>query len=73
MCACCRSPSSTNTRRRCPCQFPVTLRWGNKVIGEKVTWFEGESDPALNSNVYQTANQIIVKHFPGERLIRNTG
>ena len=36
------------------------------MIGEKVAWFEGESDPALNSNVYQTANQIIVKHFPGE-------
>ncbi|XP_043221105.1 deubiquitinating protein VCPIP1-like [Amphibalanus amphitrite] len=48
-----------------PLVFPVTLRWGSRVIGEKVAWFEGESDPALNSNVYQTANQIIVKHFPG--------
>lgn len=49
-------------------QFPVTLRWGNKVVSEKVTWFEGESDESLNSNVYETANRLVAQHFPGETL-----
>ncbi|XP_037091413.1 deubiquitinating protein VCIP135-like [Pollicipes pollicipes] len=48
-----------------PLVFPVTLRWGNKVLSDKVVWFEGESDESRNSNVYETANRVVVKHFPG--------
>ena len=30
-----------------------------------VQWWENESDPQLNSNVYQVAQELIQKHFPG--------
>ena len=33
---------------------------------EEVTWFEDESDPTLNSNVYEIAQQLVQKHFPGK-------
>lgn len=54
--------------------IPVILEWAGKVINEKVAWFEHEPDPALNSNVYQVADRIVQKHFPGvfgsERLVK---
>lgn len=37
-------------------------------------WFEKESDPSLNSNVYEIATAVVQKHFPGafgsETLVR---
>ena len=48
-------------------RFPVTLEWNGKVVGEKVVWFQFESDPSMNSNVFEVAQQIVQKHFPGEQ------
>ena len=31
-----------------------------------MTWFEDESDPTLNSNVYEIAQLLVQKHFPGK-------
>lgn len=45
--------------------FPITLEWNGAVVGEKVTWFQYESDISLNSNVYEVANKLVQKHFPG--------
>ncbi|KAK3576161.1 hypothetical protein CHS0354_039827 [Potamilus streckersoni] len=49
-----------------PEMIPITLQWGGKVISEKVAWFQYESDPGLNSNVYDVAQALVQKHFPGE-------
>ncbi|CAH1785484.1 unnamed protein product [Owenia fusiformis] len=46
--------------------FPITLEWAGKVVGEKVVWFQYESIPDLNSNVYEVAQKLVQKHFPGE-------
>ncbi|XP_023229594.1 deubiquitinating protein VCIP135-like [Centruroides sculpturatus] len=57
-----------------PQQLPIILEWNDKVIHEIVTWFQYESDAALNSNVYDVASEVVQKHFPGafgsERLIQ---
>lgn len=57
-----------------PKLLPIVLEWGPKVIKEKVTWFQNESDPLLNSNVYTVASSLVQKHFPGvfgsERLVQ---
>lgn len=37
------------------------------MVGEKVYWFQNESDPSLNSNVFEVAQKIVQKHFPGQR------
>ena len=37
-----------------------------RVVEETVTWFQDESDTSLNSNVYEIAQQLVQKHFPGE-------
>ncbi|KAK7825073.1 hypothetical protein U0070_014830 [Myodes glareolus] len=49
-----------------PEAFPITLEWGGRVVRETVYWFQYESDPALNSNVYDVAMKLVTKHFPGE-------
>ncbi|XP_060086335.1 deubiquitinating protein VCPIP1-like [Ylistrum balloti] len=46
--------------------FPVTLQWNGKVVEEKVSWFQYETDPSLNSNVFQVAQRLVQQHFPGE-------
>ncbi|XP_033752592.1 deubiquitinating protein VCIP135-like [Pecten maximus] len=46
--------------------FPVTLQWNGKVVEEKVSWFQYEADPSMNSNVFQVAQKLVQKHFPGE-------
>ncbi|XP_069134071.1 deubiquitinating protein VCPIP1-like [Argopecten irradians] len=46
--------------------FPVTLQWSGKVVEEKVAWFQYETDPTMNSNVFQVAQKLVQKHFPGE-------
>lgn len=52
----------------CPflCRIPLSLSWGGKTISVEVYWFQYESDPARNSNVYQVANKAVEDHFPGE-------
>ncbi|KAG7488605.1 hypothetical protein MATL_G00035480 [Megalops atlanticus] len=49
-----------------PEAFPITLEWGGRVVRETVYWFQFESDPSLNSNVYDVAMKLVTKHFPGE-------
>lgn len=49
-----------------PCRIPLSLSWGGKTISIEVYWFQYESDPARNSNVYQVANKAVSDHFPGE-------
>lgn len=49
-----------------PEAFPITLEWGGRVVRESVYWFQYESDPSLNSNVYDVAMKLVTKHFPGE-------
>ena len=33
---------------------------------DEVYWFENESDPSLNSNVYAMASELVNRNFPGE-------
>lgn len=49
-----------------PEAFPITLEWGGRVVRESVYWFQYETDPTLNSNVYDVAMKLVTKHFPGE-------
>ena len=49
-------------------RLPVPLDWGRKQSVDFVRWWENESDPALNSNAYQVAQELIQKHFPGPWL-----
>ncbi|XP_014876360.1 deubiquitinating protein VCIP135 [Poecilia latipinna] len=49
-----------------PEAFPITLEWGGRVVRETVYWFQYETDPTLNSNVYDVAMKLVTKHFPGE-------
>ncbi|XP_068093561.1 deubiquitinating protein VCPIP1 [Hyperolius riggenbachi] len=49
-----------------PEAFPITLEWNGRVVRETVYWFQYESDPTLNSNVYDVAMKLVTKHFPGE-------
>lgn len=47
-------------------RVPLSLSWGGKTISIDVYWFQYESDPSRNSNVYQVANKAVCDHFPGE-------
>ena len=49
-----------------PCRIPLSLTWGGKTISIEVYWFQYESDPQHNSNVYQVANKAVSDNFPGE-------
>ncbi|XP_030630320.1 deubiquitinating protein VCIP135 [Chanos chanos] len=49
-----------------PEAFPITLEWGGRMVRETVYWFQYETDPSLNSNVYDVAMKLVTKHFPGE-------
>ncbi|XP_064634580.1 deubiquitinating protein VCPIP1-like isoform X2 [Lineus longissimus] len=46
--------------------FPISLEWTGKVIVEKVVWWQYETDTSLNSNVFEVAQELVQKHFPGE-------
>ena len=47
----------------------MVLEWGDKAVMEKAVWFQNESDPARNSNVYTVAEKLVLKHFPGGCLL----
>ncbi|MGH0128834.1 UNVERIFIED_CONTAM: hypothetical protein FKN15_036380 [Acipenser sinensis] len=49
-----------------PEAFPITLEWSGRVVRETVYWFQYETEPSLNSNVYDVAMKLVTKHFPGE-------
>ena len=44
----------------------LPLSWNNQSVEAEVYWFEGESDPSLNSNAYNIASHVVEKYFPGE-------
>ena len=48
-----------------PHRIPLKLTWG-KTISINVHWFQYESDPDRNSNVYEVAQKAVTDHFPGE-------
>lgn len=41
------------------------MEWNGEVVSEKVVWFQYESDITLNSNVFEVAQKLVQKHFPG--------
>ena len=47
-------------------RLPVNLQWGGKVISETVAWFQHETDPTKNSNVFEVAQKLVQKYFPGQ-------
>ncbi|KAL8614225.1 hypothetical protein ACOMHN_026442 [Nucella lapillus] len=49
-----------------PREIQVPLEWGGKTQLDVVQWWENQSDPQLDSNVYQVAHDLVLKHFPGE-------
>lgn len=49
-----------------PQVLPIRMEWQGETKEARVYWFEGESDPSLNSNAYQLASDAVNKHFPGE-------
>lgn len=73
-------PAGPNSRCKCgfkhyyygkfydnrPREIAVPLEWNGKTHLEFVNWWENESDPQLNSNVYQIAQDLVLKYFPGE-------
>jgi hypothetical protein len=58
--------------RVCVCVYeyrvPVSLDWNGMSIKETVYWFEGEDDASLNSNVFDVAQNVVNKHFPGTSI-----
>lgn len=49
-----------------PDLIPVMMTWKGREATEIIAWFQYESDPSLNSNVFQVASYVVQKHFPGE-------
>ena len=50
-------------------RFPISLQWGGQSVTEKIAWFQHESDPTLNSNVFEVAQSVVQKHFPGKKWL----
>ena len=47
-------------------RVPLTLTWKNLSKKIEVYWFQHESDPQRNSNVYEVAQKAVNDNFPGE-------
>lgn len=45
--------------------FPISMEWNGEAVAEKVVWFQHETDDSLNSNVFEVAQKMVQKHFPG--------
>ena len=41
------------------------MEWNGQVVSEKVAWFQYETDNSYNSNVFEVAQKMVQKHFPG--------
>ena len=48
------------------CRVPLTLTWKNISKKIDIFWFQHESDPSRNSNVYEVAQKVVNDNFPGE-------
>ncbi|XP_074660293.1 deubiquitinating protein VCPIP1-like [Tubulanus polymorphus] len=49
-----------------PEKHQVSLEWNGEKVEETVYWWQFESNPSLNSNVFDIAQKLVQKHFPGE-------
>ena len=47
-------------------RIPLSLTWANQTVQLTVHWFQRESDPERNSNVYDIAQKVINEQFPGK-------
>jgi hypothetical protein len=47
-------------------RVPLTLTWKNISKKIDIHWFQYESDPSRNSNVYEVAQKVVNDNFPGE-------
>ena len=47
------------------CSYPISMEWNGQVVSEKVAWFQYETDNSCNSNVFEVAQKMVQKHFPG--------
>ena len=47
-------------------RVPLTLTWKNISKKIDIFWFQYESDPSRNSNVYEVAQKVVNDNFPGE-------
>ena len=47
-------------------RIPLSLIWANRTVPLTVHWFQRESDPERNSNVYEVAQKAVNDNFPGE-------
>ena len=47
-------------------RVPLTLTWKNLSKKIDIYWFQHESDPSRNSNVYEIAQKVVNDNFPGE-------
>lgn len=42
------------------------MNWKNESYAEEIAWFQNESDPAMDSNAYRVASQLVQKYFPAD-------
>ena len=40
------------------CRYPLKLTWKGQQKVVKIHWFQYESDPSLNSNMYEVASKV---------------
>ncbi len=59
------TPSHTSHTPQ-PHRVPLKLTWGGCSKEISAHWFQYESDPARNSNVYEVAQKALNDNFPGE-------
>lgn len=62
---CCNTPNSCKIVFVLCVQIPVMMAWKGREATEVIAWFQYESDPSLNSNVFHVASCVVQKHFPG--------
>ncbi len=44
----------------CVCRYPLKLTWKGQQKVVKIHWFQYESDPSLNSNMYEVASKVML-------------
>ena len=56
----------THTHTPHPLRVPLKLTWAGRSKEISAHWFQYESDPTRNSNVYEVAQKALNDNFPGE-------
>jgi len=49
----------------CSCRIPLSLTWAGRTVQITAYWFQYESEPERNSNVYEVAQKAVTDNFPG--------